>query len=328
MVGLADRVDPIPCAHSLEAQVRELRLIAAHKPRYNRRSKFPERSVWLKLTDEPFPRLSIVRDVRADNAAYLGPLRSHHQAQVVREALHDAVPLRQCNDRLSLLRSVRPACMLAGIGRCSAPCEDGHSTHAQYDQLAELVRNAWIGDITPLIAPLRLRLSMLSAQQRFEQAATVRDRITAIVRACTRMQRITSLTSITELVAACPDMQGGWNLVVVRYGKLAAAGTAARGTSPWPVIDALVATADVVASGPGPVPAALAEETEAILRWLEQPGTRLVQLTQPWSQPAFGAGSMGNFLAVEQYHQAADPFRDRRALRMQAQPARSLPSGG
>ena len=55
MVGLAERVDPIECAHSLEAQVRELRLIASTKPRYNRRSKFPERSVWLKLTDEVFP---------------------------------------------------------------------------------------------------------------------------------------------------------------------------------------------------------------------------------------------------------------------------------
>ena len=61
MVGLAERVDPIECAHALEAQVRELRLIAVHKPRYNRRSKIPERSVWLKLTAEPFPRLSIVR---------------------------------------------------------------------------------------------------------------------------------------------------------------------------------------------------------------------------------------------------------------------------
>ena len=31
MVGLADRVDPIECAHPLEAQVQELRLIAAHE---------------------------------------------------------------------------------------------------------------------------------------------------------------------------------------------------------------------------------------------------------------------------------------------------------
>ncbi|MDQ6851084.1 MAG: DEDD exonuclease domain-containing protein, partial [Actinomycetota bacterium] len=127
MVALAEQVDPIPCAHPLEAQVRELRLIAAHKPRYNRRSKYPEHSVWLKLTTEAYPRLSIVRVVHGDGSSYLGPLRSQRQAEVVRDAIHDAVPLRQCSDRLSLRRAVRAACLLAGIGRCSAPCEGGSS---------------------------------------------------------------------------------------------------------------------------------------------------------------------------------------------------------
>ena len=53
MVGLAASVTPIVCATPLEAEVRELRLIAAHKPRYNRRSRFPS-ALWLKLTVEPF----------------------------------------------------------------------------------------------------------------------------------------------------------------------------------------------------------------------------------------------------------------------------------
>ena len=43
MLHVAVRVEAIECAHSLEAEVRELRLIAAHKPPYNRRSKYPER---------------------------------------------------------------------------------------------------------------------------------------------------------------------------------------------------------------------------------------------------------------------------------------------
>ena len=60
MVSIAERIDVVPCAHSLEAEVRELRLIAEHKPRYNRRSRFPERAIWIKLTVEPFPRLSQV----------------------------------------------------------------------------------------------------------------------------------------------------------------------------------------------------------------------------------------------------------------------------
>jgi len=322
MIGLAERVDPIECAHPLEAQVRELRLIAAYKPRYNRRSKFPERTMWLKLTDEAYPRLSIVRERRDDAAAYLGPLRSRRQAEAIRDAIHDAVPLRQCSDRLSLRRVVRAACALAGIGRCSAPCENPGEPQT-YTDLVEIVRTAWAGDVRPLVDPLRERLARLSRAQRFEHAAVVRDRVATVVRACARMQRLDAITSIGELVAAHPDGEGGWQLAVVRYGRLAAAGVARRGTPPWPVIDALRATAEVVTPGPGPLRAPLAEETECILRWLEEPGARLVDTSEPWTMPAFGAGGLRAFLGSDAARFAADPFADRRRLPMTHRPARA-----
>ncbi len=318
MVALAERVDPIVCAHTLEAQVRELRLISAHKPRYNRRSKYPERSVWLKLTDEAFPRLSIVRARKADNASYLGPLRSQRQAEAVRDAIHDAVPLRQCSDRLSLRRAVRSACALAGIGRCSAPCE-GSASVTEYAALAELVATAWTGDVRPLIAPLERRLAELSLAQRYEQAAVVRDRIATVVRSCARMQRLQAVTDIDELVAARPDPAGGWEISVIRRGRLAAAGVARRGTPPWAVIESLLATADVV----DPDHQALAEETECVLRWLEEPGTRLVHATGPWMLPAHGAGGLVSWLAADAARRAAAPFEDRRALPMLSRPARA-----
>ncbi|MDQ6937836.1 MAG: DEDD exonuclease domain-containing protein [Actinomycetota bacterium] len=324
MVGLAERVDGIECAHPLEAQVRELRLIAAHKPRYNRRSKFPERSVWLKLTREAYPRLSVVREVRADGAPYLGPLRSQRQAEVVRDAIHHAVPLRQCTDRLSLTRIIRGACALAGMNRCPAPCEHRISESA-YAALAGLVTTAWHGDVEAIVAPLRERLVTLSAQQRFEEAATVRDRVATVVRACARMQRIGSLTEIAELVAARPDGAGGWELAVVRYGRLAAAGAAVRGVDPMPVIAALVETGDAVEVGPGPLRAALAEETECVLRWLELDGTRLVSSTQGWACPAFGAGRLRAFCdSIADARSAASPFADRRHLPVVARPARRI----
>ncbi|MGH8959780.1 MAG: DEDD exonuclease domain-containing protein [Jatrophihabitantaceae bacterium] len=318
MVGLAERVDPIVCAHALEAQVRELRLIAAHKPRYNRRSKYPERSMWLKLTDEPFPRLSIVRAQGDPHARYLGPLRSQRQAETVRDAIHDAVPLRQCTDRLSLRRAVRAACALAGIGRCAAPCEGGTSPD-EYRSLVELIASAWLGDVRPLIAPLERKLARLSLAQRYEQAGVVRDRIATVVRACARMQRVHAVGDIDELVAARPDERGGWEISVIRHGRLAAAGVAPRGTPPWAVIEALLATADVVDADR----AVLTEETECVLRWLEEPGTRLVHASQPWSMPAHGAGSLVSWLATDAARRAATPFADRRPLRLVARPARA-----
>ena len=100
MVGLASSVTGIECATTLEAEVRELRLIAEHKPRYNRRSRFPEKVHFVKLTREPWPRLSLVRRVLDDEADYLGPFSSRKTAEKCLAALHDTFPVRQCSDRL------------------------------------------------------------------------------------------------------------------------------------------------------------------------------------------------------------------------------------
>ncbi|HEU5269766.1 MAG TPA: DEDD exonuclease domain-containing protein [Jatrophihabitans sp.] len=321
MVGLAESVSGIVCAHALEAQVRELRLIGSLKPRYNRRSKNGDRTIWLKLTDEPYPRLSVVRQIRPDGSAYFGPLRSSRQAEQLRDAIHDAVALRQCTDRLSPGRRVRSACALAGIHRCPAPCEDAISP-ADYAVLAEAVVQAWQADVATLIGPLRSRLFDLSEAQRYEEAAIVRDRIATLVRSCARMQSLTGLARIHELVAARPDGNGGWELTVIRRGRLAAAGVATRGVPPMPVVDSLLSTAEVVPDD-GMATVASVEETELLLRWLTEPGIRLVATSEPWQSPARGAARLRSWLAsADAGRRAADPFADRRRLRLSAQPAR------
>src|SRR5690625_1493425 len=120
MVGLAERVEAIECATPLEAQVRELRLIGAHKPRYNKRSRFPERAVWVKLTREPWPRLSLVRSVGDDGADYIGPFGSRRMADRAVAALHEAFQIRQCSGRMSRVPDKSP-CALAEMGMCLSP---------------------------------------------------------------------------------------------------------------------------------------------------------------------------------------------------------------
>jgi len=322
MVGLAERVDPIVCAHDLEAEVRELRLIGEHKPRYNRRSKFPERSLWLKLTDEPFPRLSIVRAVRDDGGCYLGPFGSKRTVEQAQDAVLEALPIRQCSGRLPLHPSRTP-CMLAEMHRCGAPC-DGSETVEQYAVHSAVFAAAVAGDVRPLVAPLFRRIEALAANGRYEDAAALRDRLAAFVRACARQQRLTALTSIPELVAARPDGQGGWELSVIRHGRLVAAGVAPRGASPYPYIDAMRATAETITPQLWPLPAASAEETECILRWLEREGTRLVTADAEWSCPVHGAGQLRGWLStVEAGRELAEPFADRRGLHPVARPARA-----
>ena len=116
MVGIAASVDAIVCSSPLEAEVREVRLITQLNPRYNRRSKNSNRAVWVKLTVEPFPRLSVVREVRDDTAqgaAYLGPFasraaagearvaRSAGAAALTRGAAHGARGLADVRERVA-----------------------------------------------------------------------------------------------------------------------------------------------------------------------------------------------------------------------------------
>ncbi|WP_327086070.1 DEDD exonuclease domain-containing protein [Nonomuraea sp. NBC_01738] len=288
MIGIADRVRHVVCATGLEAEVRELRLIGGAKPRYNRRSRFPEKVVWLKLTDEPFPRLSIVREVRDDGAAYLGPFGNTRTADEARIALHEAVPLRQCTQRLSLTTRT-PACVLHEMGRCGAPCA-GKETPADYALHAEAARRAMLTDVTLVYTALSARMERLSVEQRYEEASLDRDRLAAYVRAAARMQRLSSLTRIPQMVAASPAFDGGWDIHVIRYGRLAAAAVMGRGVHPTPFVESLVARAETVLPGAGPTHAATAEETECILRWLESPGIRLVEVDGEWALPVHGAG--------------------------------------
>lgn len=320
MVALADRVDAIVCAHPLEAEVRELRMIAEHKPPYNRRSRFPERGTWLKLTPEPYPRLSVVRSVREDGGTYLGPFGSRRSVERAMAAVHDALPLRQCTDKLPATPAGGSACALAEMDRCGAPCE-GRISREEYGVHAEIVRAAVTGDPRPLTGPLRRKVERLAGAGRFEQAALVRDRLATFARACARVQRISALTSVEHLVAARPDGSGGWELAVVRRGRLVAAGVAVRGAAVRPYVAALVATAESVLPGVGPLPCATAGETERVLRWLEEPGTRLVELDGTWACPARGAGGLGDLL--EWRGDSADPTADRRRIRPVSRPARS-----
>jgi DNA polymerase-3 subunit epsilon len=326
MVALAQRVEAIPCAHDLEAAVRELRLIAAHKPRYNRRSRFPERALWVRLTEEPFPRLSVVRRVRPGTGVFLGPFPDRRAADAAVAAVHESLPLRQCTSRLSP-RSPGTACALAGMGRCGAPCTGAQSVD-EYAGIAAVFRAAVASDPRALVAPLLARVDRLAAEERYEDAAVLRDRVAVLVRAVRRRQRLESLAAVPELVLARPDGEGGWQLSVVRRGRLVAAGNAPRGTSVRATLPGLLATAETP-TGPEDEAAASVDETELVMRWIEKPGTRLVQVEGVLACPAPGTGPFSGFLArVEAGREERDPFADSRSLGTRSRPDRIAPGRG
>lgn len=282
MIRVASGVEAIGCSTPLEAEVLELRLIAAHAPRYNRRSKRPHRYQWLKLTREPFPRLSVVRTVADDGADYFGPFGHRAQIEEVTAALYDAFRLRRCTPRLRP-GVVTSECALAGMGRCPAPCSGAIGVE-EYGLLAEGVRQALHADVRPVLTAARARLARLVTQQRYEEAAAVRSRLEAFLEVARRHHRLASIASCPQMVAAL-RRDGGWDIHVIRHGRLAAAAHARPGEVPQAVARVAVATAETVLEPVLPAPAALIEETERIAAWLETPGVRFIDISGDWAWP-------------------------------------------
>jgi DNA polymerase-3 subunit epsilon len=231
-------------------------------------------------------------------------------------ALHEAFPIRQCTARMSRSPKGSP-CVLAEMGRCVAPC-DGRIDVTAYGEFVAALRTALTVDPTPVIQALTTRIDLLSAVERFEDAAVHRDRLGAFVRSSARMQRMAALTSCAEICAAKRTEDGGWELHVIRHGRLAAAGISPRGTDPRRYLEMLRASAETVLPGIGPVATASPEEIETVLRWLDSPGIRLVEMDGTWTCPVSGAGRhlgrLDNARSNDEHHAPGERRRRMRPL--------------
>lgn len=297
MIRQADGVDFVECRTPLEARVRELRLITAHQPRYNRRSRRAAHPVWVVLTDEAYPRLSVVRDPR--EKVRFGPFAGREAAQLVVESLQESFGVRRCGTRLSARRA-SPACALAEMGRCPAPCDHRISRKEYADVLAPLL-DALAGEVGPVVAAHGRRLGPLAAQERFEEAEEVRRRLQAFLDTSRRHHRIESVARCPQIVAARrttdtfapPGAAGrpGWEIHVLRYGRLAGAARTRPGESAVRLAEEAVLLAESVPR-PRSGAAAFPEEVEQVARWLEQPGVRLVEVQGEWMWPLHAAVSV------------------------------------
>jgi DNA polymerase-3 subunit epsilon len=187
------RIDHVVTAGPLEAAVLEVRLIHEHTPRFNRRTKTWRRYAYLKLTlDERFPRLSVVRSARRDGCLYLGPLPSSAAAKQVAEAIETALPIRRCTKRSTRTPTMSAPCAPAQLGVSACPCS-GAVGESDYRAIVDTVVHALTTDPHVVLDRLDDRMRSLARDQRFEEAATMRDRAAALARAITRQRRLDAL---------------------------------------------------------------------------------------------------------------------------------------
>jgi DNA polymerase III subunit epsilon len=262
----AAAVDHLPCSSPLEAAVREVRLIHALEPRHNRQLRRWRSYVYLKLTDEAFPRLSITRSPAGRSTGpVLGPLPSTRVARSVIDALEAAVPLRRCT--ADPRRATRAApCAPAQLGVAACPCA-GPADPEAYGQAAVTPALTGLGaDPEVVLGPLRVRMARLAAEHRFEEAAEVRDRAAALARAVRRQRELDALRQAGRVVLGLP---GGAGVELLRGALVRAWGPGGdQGRLALAAGD--LAAADAVPEVPaeGALPRHLGDELAVVAAWL------------------------------------------------------------
>jgi excinuclease ABC subunit C len=172
-----------------DALLLENELIKRHKPVFNVRLRDDKQYLLLRLDpSEPWPKLTLVRRFGGDGAMYFGPYTSSIAMHESLANLRKLFPLRNCSEGFfrDHARRGRP-CIEYEMKRCAGPCVGLVSS----EEYGSLVRGTVLflrGRSQELRDELRESMRRAASEERFEDAARLRDRIEAVERTVERQQ--------------------------------------------------------------------------------------------------------------------------------------------
>jgi excinuclease ABC subunit C len=181
MVAEIADLDLVVTDSEMEALALENNLIKRHQPRYNIRLRDDKNHPYLKLTlAEEYPRLYVVRRPAEDGNAYGGPYIPASLGRKTSSLVRKLFGVRSCKETLNGRRP-RP-CLQHQIKRCLAPCVAEVCALDRYRQSCEDARLFLEGRTEEVVRRLRATMERAAREERYEEAASIRDQIQALVR--------------------------------------------------------------------------------------------------------------------------------------------------
>ncbi len=185
----ASRLEFIVTDSVVEALALENHLIKQRAPKYNILLRDDKNYPYLQLTTgEDYPRVLIARSVEKDDHYYAGPFMPAKLGRRTMALTHKLFGIRSCNEVITGERA-RP-CLEYDIHRCIAPCVREICAPETYAMAVQDTRLFLEGRNDELIAQLRQRMADAAAEERFEQAAQLRDALRTIETVQQRQQKM------------------------------------------------------------------------------------------------------------------------------------------
>jgi excinuclease ABC subunit C len=174
-------VDLVVTDSEMEALALENNLIKRHQPPYNVRLRDDKNHPYLKLTlKEEYPRLYVVRRPAEDGNVYGGPYIPASLGRRTAGLVRKLFGVRSCKETLNGRRA-RP-CLQYQIKRCLAPCVAEVCSLDRYRQSCEDARLFLEGRTEEVVRRLRGEMEQAAGEERYEEAASLRDQVAALER--------------------------------------------------------------------------------------------------------------------------------------------------
>ncbi len=203
----------------LEALILEMNLIKKYRPRFNVRLKDDKRYPYIKVhLQQPFPKVTVTRQMVNDGARYFGPYTSVWAVHQTLDLLRHIFPYLTC-DREITGKDARP-CLYYDIKLCSGPCI-GAIDQAGYRQLIQDLCSFLDGHTDPIVNRLKTEMSSAAEALNFEKAALIRDQLNSIERVVEKQKVISNDQSDSDVLAlARADGEACVQIFFIRNGKL------------------------------------------------------------------------------------------------------------
>ncbi len=217
MIAQIRRIETTVTRSEAEALLLENNLIKTLEPKYNVVFRDDKSYPYLCLSGDPFPQLRFFRGKPDRRHQYFGPFPGSWAVREGINTLQKVFQLRTCENTVFAHRS-RP-CMLAQIGRCTAPCV-GHISEADYAADVKSAAMFLRGQRDEVTVELTAQMEAAAAALQFERAARIRDKIVRLKQLASR-QFVSSVSDRDVDVLALVQASGmiAVNVVVIRGGQ-------------------------------------------------------------------------------------------------------------
>lgn len=219
LVSQIDHLEYIITNTEVEALILESHLIKKHKPKYNILLKDDKKYPYFLITDEDFPRISIVRkrNINQEKGRYYGPYTNIRAMHSTLDFLKKIFPLRQCKTPKFKNRP----CLYYHIGKCLAPCQN-MVTSEEYKAIVHQAELFLSGKQSELMKQLMEQIQKYSAAEQFEKAARLRDSYFDLQKTLEKQKVVYENTKLNEDVISLQHEDGILAIVImmIREGRL------------------------------------------------------------------------------------------------------------